>query len=399
MPFIGQQPPAVALTASDITDGIISTAKIADDAVTKPKLDDAIDAINYKNILINGDMQIAQRATSTASVTGNGYHTIDRMFLGCSSAGTWTQSQDTDVPTGQGFGKSLKMDNTTADASLGAGDNCILQQRVEGQMLQHLKKGTSSAESLMLSFWVKAVKTGTNIVELYDNANTRQISKSYTVDSTNTWEKKEITFTGDTSGTLANDNTSAMTVLFWLAAGSNFTSGTLSTTWTSATSANRGVGQVNHADSTSNNFWITGIQLEVGDTVSDFEFLPYDINLSRCQRYYHQIYSQSGTQAFSSTLDLANCQDYDGSQLFCMKDLPTTMRSIPSIVQTTGTDYLLALRNGAQDGFDGFNGTGTAGYNNIAIFTSGAENYSGSQAASVRVRCNASYKLAANAEL
>ena len=300
MPFIGQQPPAVALTASDITDGIISTAKIADDAVTKPKLDDAIDAINYKNILINGDMQIAQRATSTASVTGNGYHTIDRMFLGCSSAGTWTQSQDTDVPTGQGFGKSLKMDNTTADASLGAGDNCILQQRVEGQMLQHLKKGTSSAESLMLSFWVKAVKTGTNIVELYDNANTRQISKSYTVDSTNTWEKKEITFTGDTSGTLANDNTSAMTVLFWLAAGSNFTSGTLSTTWTSATSANRGVGQVNHADSTSNNFWITGIQLEVGDTATDFEFLPWDVNLKRCLRYFQKTYDYATAPATST---------------------------------------------------------------------------------------------------
>ena len=347
MPFIGQQPPAVALTASDITDGIISTAKIADDAVTKPKLDDAIDAINYKNILINGDMQIAQRATSTASVTGNGYHTIDRMFLGCSSAGTWTQSQDTDVPTGQGFGKSLKMDNTTADASLGAGDNCILQQRVEGQMLQHLKKGTSSAESLMLSFWVKAVKTGTNIVELYDNANTRQISKSYTVDSTNTWEKKEITFTGDTSGTLANDNTSAMTVLFWLAAGSNFTSGTLSTTWTSATSANRGVGQVNHADSTSNNFWITGIQLEVGDTATDFEFLPYDVNLKRCQRYY---YLHSGEIANNKPIGIGYY--YNASYIGVFLGFPTTMRNSPSTVAPNSSNYFKFDRDGGNDQFD-----------------------------------------------
>ena len=96
---------------------------------------------------------------------------------------------------------------------------------------------------------------------------------------------------------------------------------------------------------------------------------------------------------------MANCTDYDGGQLFCMKDLPTTMRAIPSIVQTTGTDYLLALRNGAQDSFNGFNGTGSCGYNNIAIFTSGGEGYVGATGVSARVRCNASYKLAASAEL
>ena len=332
MPFIGQQPPAVALTASDITDGIISTAKIADDAVTKPKLDDAIDAINYKNILINGDMQIAQRATSTASVTGNGYHTIDRMFLGCSSAGTWTQSQDTDVPTGQGFGKSLKMDNTTADASLGAGDNCILQQRVEGQMLQHLKKGTSSAESLMLSFWVKAVKTGTNIVELYDNANTRQISKSYTVDSTNTWEKKEITFAGDTTGAYGNDNAASLFVNLWLSAGTDYTSGTLSTTWTSSTNTNRVVGQVDAQDSTSNNIYVTGIQLEVGDTATDFEFLPWDVNLKRCLRYFQKTYDYATAPATSTDqqkLEISTTSESGNNAIFSLA-LKVPLRTTPT---------------------------------------------------------------------
>jgi hypothetical protein len=132
-----------------------------------PKLD-------YRNIIINGDMQIAQRATSTSSITSNGYHTIDRWQTNCTAGGTWTQSQDTDVPTGQGFATSIKMDCTTADGSLAAGDRLIIQQAIEGQNLQYLKKGTSSAESLTVSFWIKSVKTGTYILELYDNDNTRQ---------------------------------------------------------------------------------------------------------------------------------------------------------------------------------------------------------------------------------
>ena len=122
------------------------------------------------------------------------------MYLGITGAGTWTQSKDTTVPTGQGFANSLKMDCTTADASLAAADNCLLQTRFEGQNLQYLKKGTSSAESLTVSFWVYATKTGTNIVELYDVDNLRQISQAYTISSSNTWEKKELTFAGDTTG-------------------------------------------------------------------------------------------------------------------------------------------------------------------------------------------------------
>jgi hypothetical protein len=233
---------------------------------------------NFRNIIINGDMSIAQRSTSVASITTNGYYTADRCFLGLTGAGTWTQSQSTDVPTGEGFATSLKMDNTTANGSLSAGDSCIIQQRIEGQNLQYIKKGTANAVSLTVSFWIKATKTGTNICELYDTDNTRQISASYTVNTTNTWEKKTVTFAGDTTGTLGNDNGGSLTLLFWLAAGTNFTSGTLSTTWTSVTTANRAVGQVNNADSTSNDWYITGVQLEAGTTASDFEFLPVDVN-------------------------------------------------------------------------------------------------------------------------
>ena len=138
MSYIGKSPPAAPLTSSDVTDGIISTAKIADNAVTTAKT--SYNDIPFRNLVINGDISIAQRASSTASITGNGYHTIDRFNTINTTLGTWTQSQDTDVPSGYGFAKSLKMDCTTADASPASGDRLDIQQKFEGQNLQHLKK-------------------------------------------------------------------------------------------------------------------------------------------------------------------------------------------------------------------------------------------------------------------
>ena len=239
----------------------------------------------FRNIIINGDMSIAQRGTSTASITSSGYYTVDRFGTAISSLGTWTNSQSTDVPTGQGFASSFKLDCTTADASPAASDNLRVFTKFEGQNLQYLKKGTASAVSLTASFWVKSTKTGTFILELQDVDNARTISKSYTVDVTNTWEKKTITYEGDTTGAYDNDNNGSLQLNFWLGAGTDFTSGTLNTTWNANTNANRAVGQVNLADSTSNEWYITGVQLEAGTTASDFEFLPVDVNLARCQRY------------------------------------------------------------------------------------------------------------------
>jgi hypothetical protein len=277
----------VTYPAGSITDAAISSTA----AIQQSKISGSP---GFRNIVINGDMSIAQRATSVASITTGGYKTVDRMSLNL-DLGTWTQSQSTDVPTGQGFATSLKMDCTTANASPSAALSAQVRYRMEGQMLQYLKKGTANAESLTLSFWVKSNKTGTYIAELVDNDNSRQISASYTVDVTDTWEKKTITFPGDTSGAFDNDNAASADLFFWLGAGSNYTSGTLSTTWTSITTANRAVGQVNLADNTANEWYITGIQLEAGTTASDFEFLPVDVNLQRCQRYFEKLYNLTTT--------------------------------------------------------------------------------------------------------
>jgi len=273
----------------------IGSAAITDSAVTDAKL--SFNANQFRNIIINGDMSIAQRSTSVSSLTSSStYQTIDRYATELGSNGTWTQSQSTDVPTGQGFAKSLKMDCT----STGSGGYLHITQRFEGQNLQYLKKGTSSAESTTLSFWVKSAKTGTYIAEFRDIDNTRNISKSYTISSADTWEKKTITFPGDTSGAFGNDNGSSLELNLWLAAGSSNTSGTLQTDWGSQVAANRAVGQVNLGDSTSNDWYITGLQLEAGTAASDFEFLPFDVNYQRCMRYY-ETSQPYGTRGFTTT--------------------------------------------------------------------------------------------------
>tara|TARA_Y100000004_G_scaffold192863_1_gene254182 strand:+ start:535 stop:1611 length:1077 start_codon:yes stop_codon:yes gene_type:complete len=281
---------------------------------------------NNKNLLINGGMNVWQRSTSVTGITTSAYRTADRWLTSFSSMGTWTQSRSTDVPSAQGFGYSLKMDCTTADASPAAGDYIIYNQRIEGQNLQHLLKGTSSAKAITLSFWIKSNKTGTYICELYDNDNNRSISKSYTIDSASTWEKKTITFEGDTTGTLDNDNAASLYAQWWFGAGSNYTSGTLQTSWGTLTTANRAVGQVNLADSTSNELYITGCQLEVGSTASGFEFEPYEAILRKCLRYFVQdVFAYAGTMGGgSANVPLSIIQ------------FPVRMRQAPTITWISG---------------------------------------------------------------
>ena len=412
MSYIGKTPTSVPLTSSDITDGIISLPKLTDGtdgnlisydasgnpvavatgtdgqvltstgAGSPPAFENAAAGgdINFKNIIINGDMSLAQRATSVTGNTAGGYTTVDRWNTILTTAGTYTISQSTDVPSGQGFANSMKFDCTTADASLAAGDNMRLQSKFEGQNLQYLKKGTSNAESLTASFWVKSVKTGTYILELEDKDNSRTISKSYTISSANTWEKKTVTFPGDTTGAFGNDNARSLDVMFWLAAGSNFTSGTLDTSWGSTTTANRAVGQVNLSDSTSNDWYITGVQLEAGTAASDFEFLPFAANLTRCQRYFQKSYDVNVNPATSTSVGeqtIGGGSD-SGGNISTMLTQHGEMRAAPTIVgYAGGTSGVWGVNRSGASGTGTFNSHrhgqhSTSGYANIgAGFTVG----------------------------
>ena len=261
-----------------------------------------LNARSFKNVLINGDMQVAQRGTSTTGITTSGYYTADRWRLDISSLGTFTQTVETTDPAATdltGFRQSLKMNCTTADASPAAGDYAFIQQRIEGQNVQHFLKGTSNARQFTLSFWVKSTTTGTYVAELFDNSNTRHVAATYSVSSANAWEFKTITFPADTSGVLANTNDFGLAVNFWIGSGTTYTSGTLATTWASVTNANRAAGlNVNIAGATARTFAITGVQLEPGSTATPYEYLPFDVQLARCLRYLPSI-SNGGSGGFS----------------------------------------------------------------------------------------------------
>jgi hypothetical protein len=251
-------------------------------------------ALSNRNLIINGAMQVSQRATSVTGVTGDGYQAVDRWRTNSGSLGTFTLSQSTDAP--DGFATSHKYDCTTADASPAAGDFLIFEQRVEAQNLQQLNYGTSSPNRITLSFYVKSNKTGTYIAELAlpDASNNSNNQQSYTINSANTWERKTLSYVGNTTDAINNDNGIGMNVFFWLGAGSNFTSGTLTqNTWANTTAANRAVGQVNLADSTSNEWLITGVQMELGEQATPFEHRSFGDELARCQRYYQKSYNYS----------------------------------------------------------------------------------------------------------
>jgi hypothetical protein len=361
---LGESGDTITVPSGATLDASNATLTLPDDSVTTAKL--AYDPNPFRNIVINGDMQIAQRSTSVASITAGGYYTLDRWLIDIGSLGTWTMSQSTDVPTGQGFASSLKLDCTTADASPSAADYLILLQKFEGQNLQYLKKGTANASPLTASFWVKSTKTGTFIVDLRDTDNARSISKSYTVIASNTWEKKTITFEGDTTGTLNNDNGNSLQLNFWLGAGTTYTSGTLATTWGTRIAANIAVGQVNIADNTANDFLITGVQLEAGSQASGFEFMPFDIDLMRCQRYYYLHVKRSG-----SFEPLGMGYYYSSTDLIFFTDFKVEMRTDPSLTAGSGVDYYRFDRNNSNDLFNSL--TLSISYKTNALFYNNTE--------------------------
>ena len=241
-----------------------------------------------RNIIINGAMQVAQRATSATDLgSGSDYATVDRFaVLGFgSTAGRLTMTQSTDTPNG--FPNSVKLDCTTADTSIGSSEGLIFSQAIEGQNLQQLKKGTSDAEQLTVSFYVKGNANATYTAELRDQDNTRFNSQEFSV--TTSWNRITLTYVGDTTGALDNDNALSLYLFIWLHAGADFTGGThTSNVW--HTTANQRVGdnQTSFFDSTDREFFITGVQMEVGSVATPFEHRSFGEEELLCQRYYYQ---------------------------------------------------------------------------------------------------------------
>ena len=307
----------------------------------------------FRNLIINGDMKIAQRATSATTITNNSIHyaTVDRWFVYEFSDGVLTSEQHDMSAADQattGQTKAMELNVTTVDSSIASGQWCFFAQAVEAQFCQHALYGTSAAKNLTLSFYVKSNKTGTYAVAIDKNDSTRyRLPITYTIDSADTWEKKVINISptaGSTSlitaanGAIADDNGVGFFIWWVLAAGSDY-HGT-NNTWVSGEKYTTS-DQVNWLDSTDNNFHITGVQLEVADQASEFENLPHDVQLDRCQRYLYRI--QTGTQDYGS-FGAGQCAN--ATSCLTAIHFKPQLRATPTLV-TTGTAANYSIYNGS----------------------------------------------------
>ena len=314
-----------AIRHNSATSDAITTA--SDGTCTAKLTSVAGGPLSNRNLFVNGACRIGQRGSTSL---GSGYGGVDRWVQFIGGGGATTTSQDTDVPTGQGFRNSIKLDVTTALAS-GSSNWAWLGQYIEAQDCQSVCKGTANAKQLTLQFWVKSPKTGTHTVRLDVSDSNDGVGATYTVSSANTWEKKTVTFPASTSGTINDDNGRGIQVFWVLSAGTTYSSGTLNTTWASWTNANTAPGQPNILDSTDNNFYLTGVQLEIGDTATSFEHRSFGEELLKCYRYYYRLKGENNKTY------MIGMSDNDNVNIYGFFHFPVEMRTAPTALEQNGT--------------------------------------------------------------
>ena len=284
-------------------------------------------ALSNRNLIINGAMAVDQR---NSTVTDNGY-TVDRFMLSSSGDGVVTGEQVSTSPSD--FNNSLKITNTTADTSVAAAEFYDILYRVEGYSVAHLNWGTSDAKTVTLSFWVRSSSTGTFSVQFRNVNSDRTFVFDYTVDAADTWQKITKTISGDTTGTWNKTTSVGIDILFPLATGSNYTTSTTdawqSGNYNASTNANTTwIGTAN------NTFYITGVQLEVGDTATPFEHRSYGDELKRCQRYYEVMKADVNIYGSVWSAELSASTNCWASWLF-----QTEKRAAPTFGLLNGTTW------------------------------------------------------------
>ena len=316
------------------------------------------------NFIINGGMQVAQRNTSVTGIgaSGSAYITHDRWKINVNNtAGRFTMEQSTDAPSG--FTNSLKFSCTTADTSIAADEELRLSQHIEAGSCAKTMTGTSDAKQLTLSFYAKADSTKTYVAQILNNKHSGYIHNNRTFTVTSSWQRFTMTFQADTTADSIFDGTltdAGFSLSFWLHAGSNYTSATLASDWATGTT-NRAAGIDSFFDSTSRTFFITGVQLEVGDTATDFEHRTFGDELTRCQRYFCRTYeygtatgaSDTSQGCISSVTETAH--NYASAGNF---NFPVEMRATPTVT-------LYSTYNANTTGkvtADATDGTGSAGF-------------------------------------
>jgi hypothetical protein len=283
-----------------------------------------------RNIIINGAMTIDQRNSGSSINLGNGkFYAVDRFYWIEDSSETPTGQQVTDAP--DGFTHSVKITNTSTTTTP---SYTQLVQPIEGNNVSQLYFGNSSAQNMTLSFYVKSSLTGQFSVAFRNGADNRSNVSTYTINSANTWERKIITFVGDTTGTYATDNTVGLNLIFRL----DDTGGTSTLNqWTASANAFAS-GSVRFMGNASATWQVTGVQLEVGSQATPFEHRSFGEELQLCKRYTYvpvagQAYGHfGGGFATSSTISYTDVP------------LPVEMRTNPAVTANG------SFRNYAHDG-------------------------------------------------
>jgi len=307
--------------------------------MTKARTNASVAPAVGRNMVINGAMNVAQRSASVAAVGAtSGYFTLDRfrIFLGTTSAGRLTMTQTADGPNGISA-NCLKLDCTTADASIAAGERLIIQHKIEAQNLQRIGKGVAGAKQTTVSFYVKANASFTFGLEFFQSDHSRQCTKLF--DTTTDWVRHEITFPADVddgSSPIPADNGEGLVLQFWLHAGSTYTGGTLNTAaFADSSNANRAVGIDSFFSNTANNFFLTGLQMEVGPVATEFEQEDVGTTLAKCQRYYQKWLADTAADSIATGLQVAdtvNASHYS---------LRQTMRAVPTLA--TDGDFAILI--------------------------------------------------------
>ena len=285
-----------------------------------------------RNMVINGAMNVAQRGTSVTGIgASSGYFTCDRWKINIgNTAGRLTMSQTADGPNGISA-NCIKLDCTTADTSIAAGEVFTLRHNIEGQNVQRIGKGVAGAKQITVSFYVKASAAFTFGCELFDSDNSRQITKLFA--TTTDWVRHSFVIPADEddgSSPFDDDIAESLNIQFALHAGATYTGGTLNTaTWANNTNANRYAGIDSFFSSTDNNFFLTGVQLEVGPVATEFEQEDISTTLAKCQRYYHEL----GSNFFA--------KQYQPGYRMVQVRHPVIMRASPTstVTQTGGSSW------------------------------------------------------------
>lgn len=321
----------------------------------------ASQGLNFRNKIINGDFRIDQRNNGASIASGTGAinaYCLDRWsYFKQSTSGSFTLQRSTVAPPG--FTNSLLVTITSAFADSGNAVNSI-PQWIEGLNVADFAWGTADAQPITISFRVRSSVTGTYNVTVSNNGYDRNYCAAYTINSANTWETKTITIPGDTSGTWLTNNGVGLRLWFDIGSGSNRIGN--ATTW-QTTEVYRTSGSVQLLNNNGATFYITGVQLEKGSSATPFEHRPYGTELALCQRYYYSYVSGTGKV-------IGTAHYWSAGEANVTMQIPVTMRTLPSLVSTSGTDYYIIYKSTGNDTIDGWTAQGVS-TNSICIYNSG----------------------------